>query len=535
MERSSDGERVDVAVVGAGFGGMYMVHRARALGLAVRAFDAADDVGGTWYWNRYPGARCDVESLEYSYSFDEALQREWRWSERYAAQPEILAYARHVADRFELRRDIRFRTRVTGARWDEAAREWVVATDPGEPLRARFLVLASGPLSSTNLPGFPGLDAFEGRTFHTGRWPHEPVSFAGRRVAVIGTGSSAVQMVPVVAREAAALTVFQRTAAYCVPARNGPIDPAHEARVKADYAGFRARNRQQLSAFGSMLPPPEPSALAVDADARRRAFDARWALGGFAFGRTFRDLGTDPRANELAAQYIRDRIAETVADPATARRLTPTHAILCKRLCVDSGYYETFNRPNVRLVSLHEQPIERFEAHGLVAGGEPMRFDDVVFATGFDAMTGSALKIDPVGRDGLRLSQAWRDGPVNCLGLGVAGFPNLFTLVGPGSPSALTNVIVQIEQHVDWVARCIDWLRANGHATIEPTAAAQAAWVEHVNTAMAPTVFSRCDSWYVGANVPGKPRVIMALFGFPAYVQRCEETAAAGYTGYEVG
>jgi cyclohexanone monooxygenase len=535
MEREPEDGRVDVAVVGAGFGGMYMIHRARGLGLAVRAFELADDVGGTWWWNRYPGARCDIESLEYSYSFDEALQHEWRWTERYATQPEILAYARHVADRFDLRRDIRFRTQVTGARWDEAACEWIVETDPVGRTRARFMVLATGPLSSTNLPGFPGVDSFEGRTFHTGRWPHEPPSFAGRRVAVIGTGSSAVQMVPIVAREAAALTVFQRTAAYCVPARNGPIDPAHEARVRADYAGFRARNREQLPAFGSMLPASEPSALAVSDEARDRAFAERWALGGFAFGRTFRDLGIDPRANELAAQFIRDRIAETVRDPETARRLSPTHPILCKRLCVDSGYYETFNLPNVRLVSLREQPIERFDAHGVVAGGEAMRFDDVVFATGFDAMTGSVLKIDPVGREGLRLSQAWRDGPVNCLGIGVAGFPNLFTLGGPGSPSALTNVIVQLEQHVDWVARCIAWLRANGHATIEPTAAAQAAWVEHVNAAMAPTVFSRCDSWYVGANVPGKPRVIMVLFGFPAYVQRCEETAAAGYTGFALG
>jgi cation diffusion facilitator CzcD-associated flavoprotein CzcO len=526
---------LDVAVVGAGFGGMYMVKKARDDGLSVLAFEGGDDVGGTWYWNRYPGARCDVESLEYSFSFDETLQQEWQWTERYAAQPEILAYARHVADRFDLRRDIRFSTRVTSAAWDEATGHWTIVTDRGDTLRARFLVMATGPLSSTNLPGFEGITDFRGRTFHTGRWPHEPVDFTGRRVAVIGTGSSAVQMVPVVAPLAAQLTVFQRTAAYCVPARNGPIDPALEAKVKADYPGFRARNRQMMTAFGSLLPAGTESALEVSDAARERAFAERWAYGGFAFGRTFRDLSSDLRANEHAAQFIRDRIAEIVEDPEVAHRLMPTQPALCKRLCVDSGYYASFNRPNVRLIDLKQAPLERIVPDGIVAGGETLAFDDIVFATGFDAMTGSLLKVDPVGRDGLRLSQAWRDGPVNYLGLTVAGFPNLFTLVGPGSPSAFTNVIMQIEQHVEWVAGCIRWLRANDRSSIEATPDAQTAWTAHVNASAGQTVFSHCNSWYVGANVPGKPRMMMALLGFPPYVQRCEEAVRGGYTGFEVG
>jgi len=525
----------DVLIVGAGFAGLYMLHRARQLGLSARVFEAASGVGGTWYWNRYPGARCDIESLEYSYAFSEALQQEWHWSERYATQAEILRYAEHVADRFDLRRDIRFDTRVVSGDFDEARGRWTVRTDGGEEACAQFLVMATGPLSTANVPSLEGLASFAGRTFHTGRWPHEPVDFHGRRVGIVGTGSSAVQMVPIVAHQARQLVVFQRTPAYAVPAHNGPMDPAHEARIKADYAGFRARNRRMISGFGSGVPRHPVSALDVPPEERARVFEERWRIGGFAFGSAFNDLILDERANATAAQFIRDKIRATVHDPAVARRLMPRHAVMCKRLCVDSGYYETFNRPNVRLVDLNEHPLEAVTPGGIRAGGEEHALDDLVFATGFDAVTGTLLGMDLHGRGGLSLREKWRAGPVNYLGLGTAGFPNFFMLVGPGSVSAFTNVIVQIEQQVEWVGDCIAALRARGLATIEPTRDAEDAWVAHVNAAMSRTIYPTCNSWYVGANIPGKPRMMMVLMGFPAYAQKCDEVAARGYEGFRLG
>jgi cation diffusion facilitator CzcD-associated flavoprotein CzcO len=524
----------DLVIVGAGFAGLCMLHRARGLGVSARVFEAADGVGGTWYWNAYPGARCDVESLEYSFSFDEALQQEWHWSERYASQPEILRYANHVADRFELRRDIRFGTRVESAHFDDDTGRWTVRTDRGDVVRAVFVVMACGPLSTANLPAIPGRDTFAGATYHTGRWPHEPVDLSGKRVGVIGTGSSGVQLIPIVAREARELVVFQRTPAYCVPARNAPLDPEHEAAVKADYAGFRARNLKMPTAFGSLHPPLGDSALAVADGERQRLYRERWQVGGFAFGRTFRDLFFSPAANETAARFIRDRIAEIVRDPDTARKLMPTHPLLCKRLCVDTGYYETFNRANVRLVDVNREPIRRITPAGLVAGAVEHPLDALVFATGFDAITGTLLRIDLRGRGGVRLQDRWRDGPLNYLGLTVSGFPNLFMVVGPGSPSAFTNVIMQIEQHVGWIADCIGWMRANGRRTIEASADAEAAWVAHVDAVAAKSVLPNCNSWYLGANVPGKPRMVMALLGFPPYADRCAAVAAAGYEGFRV-
>ena len=386
---------VDLLIVGAGFAGLYMLHKARRMGLEALVLEASPSVGGTWYHNRYPGARVDIQSLEYSYSFDEALQQEWRWSERYAPQPELLRYANHVADRFGLRDGIRLSTCMAGAAFDESAQRWTVHAEGGESFSARFLVMASGPLSAPNRPDFAGLKDFAGPVYHTADWPHEAVDFSGQRVGIVGTGSSAVQAIPLIAQQARELTVFQRTAAYAAPARNGPLDAQLEARVKADYAGFRARNRRMHGGFGSLLPPNPMSALAVPAAERDARFEERWQVGGFAILGAFNDLLTNLASNALLAEFVRGKIRATVQDPNTAALLSPTHTIGCKRLCVDSGYYETFNRPNVRLVDVSTQPIERIDAQGLVTGGQHHGFDALVLATGFDAMTGTMLQAGP--------------------------------------------------------------------------------------------------------------------------------------------
>ena len=531
---------VDVLIVGAGFAGLYMLHKLRGQGLSAQVVEASDSVGGTWNFNRYPGARVDIQSLEYSFGFDEALQQDWRWSERYAAQPELLGYANHVADHFALRDGIQLNTRISSAWFDEAAKRWRVQAeaqaDPSaqtcQSWSARFLVMASGPLSAPNLPDFPGLDNFGGPVYHTARWPREPVDFSGLRVAVVGTGSSAVQLMPLVARQAAELTVFQRTATYAVPAHNGPLDPAFEARIKADYPGFRARNRQMRGGFGSELPPNPGSAEAASPAEREARFEERWQHGGFSLLGAFDDLLLNARSNALAAEFVRGKIRAAVHNPATARLLSPQHTIGCKRLCVDSGYYETFNRANVRLVDVSQHAIDGFTTDGLSTGGNAYHFDALVLATGFDAMTGTLMRLDLRGRAGLPIQQKWAGGPLNYLGLMVVGFPNLFNIAGPGSSSAFTNVIVSIEHHVEWIARCIHDLDAAGLATIEPTATAEADWVAHVNAVAASTLLLSCNSWYLGANIPGKPRMFMPLPGFPAYAERCEAVAANGYPGF---
>ncbi|HET7528148.1 MAG TPA: NAD(P)/FAD-dependent oxidoreductase, partial [Burkholderiaceae bacterium] len=475
------GETLDVIVVGAGFGGLYALHKLRASGLRTLVLEAAPSVGGTWWANRYPGARVDIQSLEYSYSFDEALQQQWHWSERYASQPELLRYANHVADRFDLRRDIALGTRVEQAHFDEAAALWRVRSADGRRWSARFIVTAIGPLSTPNTPAFDGLSSFGGRTLHSAAWPHEPVDFSGRDVAVVGTGSSAVQLIPIIAEHARTLSVFQRTAAYAVPARNGPLDPEREARIKADYAGFRARNRRMRAGFGSELAPHPLPTMQVSAPEREAMFEQRWQIGGFSLLGAFVDTLTDLRANEACAEFVRDKIRQIVRDPVVAQRLCPTHPIGCKRLCVDTGYYDTYNRANVTLVDVSGAPIERITPRGLVTGGREHRVDTLVLATGFDAFTGPLTRIDLRGRDGLHIRDKWRGGPLNYLGLTVAGFPNLFNLVGPGSTSAFTAVIAAIEQHVDWIADCIGWLDARGHHTIEASAEAEARWVHWVN------------------------------------------------------
>ena len=520
--------------MGAGFAGLYMLYKARLQGLRAQVLEAADSVGGTWYHNRYPGARVDIQSMEYSFGFDEALQQEWHWSERYAPAAELLRYANHVADRFGLRDGIALNTRVRSLLWDEASHTWQVASEQGGHWQARFVVMASGPLSSPNTPAFKGLEVFKGPVYHTADWPKTPVDFTGQRVAVVGTGSSGVQSIPLIAQQAAHLTVFQRTAAYAVPAHNGPLDPAFEAHIKSDYPGFRQRNWLMNGGFGSEYPPNMVSALRVSEAERQARFEERWQVGGFALLGAFSDLLRSPVANEMAAEFVRGKIRSIVKDPATANLLSPHHTIGCKRLCVDTGYYATFNRPNVQLVDISQAPIDEITPHGLRTGGQDYTFDALVLATGFDAITGSVMRLDLRGRGGLRIQDKWKPGPLNYLGLMTAGFPNLFHVAGAGSTSAFTNVIVSIEHHVNWISDCLAWLKAQGRTTIEATLQAETDYVAHVNQVAAGTVMLTCNSWYLGANIPGKPRMFMPLVGFPPYVQKCAEVARSGYAGFAV-
>ena len=524
----------DVLIVGAGFGGLYMLHRARQLGLSALAVDKAGDVGGVWYWNRYPGARCDVESMQYSYSFDEALQQEWKWGERFAAQPQIMAYAAHVAERFDLRRHIRFNTGVTAAHYDEAAARWQVHTDRGERISARFCIMATGCLSATRRPELTGLDSYRGQTYHTGDWPHDGVDFSGQRVGVIGTGSSGIQVIPMLAAQAAQLVVFQRTPNFSVPARNAPMDEDYERSWKDNYAALRERARVDTTS-GTVYDKSTQKAHEVAPPDRQREYERRWKKGGVNFMHSFTDLLVDERSNATAADFVRAQIRATVRDPAVADLLAPKdHPIGAKRICVDTDYYATYNRANVTLVDLRAAPIERVTPMGLqTRDGQEHRLDSIVFATGYDAMTGALLNIDITGRGGRKLVAEWQGGPRSCLGLMVAGFPNLFTVTGPGSPSVLSNMIFAIEQHVDWITRCMGWMRARGLATIEADAQAQEDWVAHVNEVADKTLFPRANSWYVGANVPGKARVFMPYAGgVVPYRRKCDDVAAKGYQGF---
>jgi cation diffusion facilitator CzcD-associated flavoprotein CzcO len=531
-QEAAKASTVDAVIVGAGFAGMYMLHRLRGLGLSVRVFEAASGVGGTWFWNRYPGARCDVESMQYSYSFLNELQQEWKWSERFSAQPEILRYANHVADRLDLRRDIEFDTRVTDAVYDEAAGLWQIRTDRGETVSARFCVMATGCLSAARTPDFKGMESFRGETYHTGEFPHEGVDFTGKRVGVIGTGSSAIQAIPVIAEQAAHLTVFQRTPNFSIPSRNTPMPAEYEQQWKANYPEQREKARQMRTGVLNEL--NEKSAMEVDAQERRRIFEDRWAQGGTAFMVSFADLITNKASNDTAVAFVHDKIRATVKDPAVAELLLPkNHPIGTKRICVDTHYYQTYNRPNVTLVDIKDAPIEEITPNGLRTGGREYELDAIVFATGFDAMTGALLKMGIVGRGGRSLAEKWAEGPRTYLGVMTAGFPNLFLITGPGSPSVLSNMIVSIEQHVDWVVGCVSDLRAGGLNSIEATAEAENAWVEHVNEVADRTLYPSANSWYVGANVPGKPRVFMPYIGgVGTYRQKCTEIAAQGYTGF---
>jgi cyclohexanone monooxygenase len=526
-------ETYDVVVVGAGFAGMYMLFKLRGMGLSVRVYEQGSDVGGTWYWNRYPGARCDVESMQYSFSFSDELQQEWDWSERYAPQPEILRYANHVADRFNLRSDIQLDTRVERAIFDETTNAWSVTTSDGRTVTAKYVVLATGCLSNARMPDIRDLPDFKGKVYHTGHWPHEPVDFSGQRVGVIGTGSSAIQSVPVIAAQASHLTVFQRTANFSIPARNAALTPEEREAFRAKYPEIRRFAREEAR-NGIYTELPDRGALDDGDNERRSKYESRWARGGLTFMSVYNNLALDKAANDTAADFVRDKIAGIVRDPGTAKLLQPnTHPIGTKRICIDTDYFETFNRPNVTLVDIRSNPIEQILPNAVRSGGKDHEVDALVLATGFDAMTGSVAKIDIVGRNAQTLNQKWAEGPKTYLGLMSAGFPNLFVITGPGSPSVLSNMIVSIEQHVDWIADAIGWMRGRGYATIEADRDAEDEWVAHVNEVAHSTLYPQANSWYMGANVPGKPQIFMPYIGgVGAYRQICNDVAARGYEGF---
>jgi cyclohexanone monooxygenase len=525
----------DAIVIGAGFAGLYMVHRLREQGMSVRGFEAGGGVGGTWFWNRYPGARCDSESMYYSYSFLPELEQEWPLEERYPGQPKILAYLEHVADRLNLRDHFTFHARITSARYDEDHGHWTVRTAGGAEASATYLVTAVGCLSAANVPDFPGAEEFGGLTLHTGNWPHEPVDLAGKRVGVIGTGASAIQAIPVIAEQAGQLTVFQRTAQFTIPAANGPLDPQLTALWKQNYREWRRRARH--SRAGIPYPASTISALEVTPEQRRATFEGGWEQGGFMFSAgSFNDLVVDPRANELAAEFVRSKIDEIVDDPAVADRLKPrSFPFGTKRLPLDTNYYQTFNRPNVELVDLRDTPIEAITAGGIRTTAASYPLDVIVYATGFDALTGPLLALNLQGRGGRALAEAWADGPKTYLGLAVPGFPNLFTITGPGSPSVLSNMPVSIEQHVEWISDCLAYLRRHGVATIEAQPGAMERWTDHVQEVAGRTLYPRAASWYMGANIPGKPRLFLPYIGgVGPYRDQCDDVAAHGYEGFEL-
>ncbi len=531
--QNPDREGYDAVIVGAGLAGLYQLYRLRQLGLHTRVIEAADGVGGTWFWNRYPGARCDVESLSYSYSFSPELEQDWEWTEKYPTQPEILRYLNHVAERFDLTRDITFSTRVLSARYHEAEARWTLRTDTGSTLTAQFVIMATGCLSASKLPEVPGLERYRGRTHYTARWGKDEVRFDGLKVGVIGTGSSGIQSIPVIAGQAADLTVFQRTPNFSMPARNRPLEPDEVAAMKANYRAWR--EAQRTSRAGIPMPEATESALAATPDERTARYQAAWEKGDLvSLGGCYVDILIDSAANETAAEFIRSKIRAVVHDPEVAETLSPrSFPFGTKRPCLDTGYYATFNRPNVHLVDLRKTPMIEFTEAGLRTSAAEFEFDAIVFATGFDAMTGALAAIDIRNGNGVSLSSQWTSGPRTYLGLSMAGFPNLFTITGPGSPSVLSNMVVSIEQHVEWISDCIGYLREHSYAAIEATETAQAEWVQHVADVGSLTLFPRASSWYMGANVPGKPRVFLPYVGgVGLYRQKCDEVAVNGYDGF---
>ena len=525
-------ETTDVVVVGAGFAGLYMLHRLRGLGVRAVVFEAGDDVGGTWYWNRYPGARVDVECVNYSFSFSSELEQDYPWGERYAPQPEILKYARHVADRFNLRRDIRFGARVTAARYDEPSTTWRVQTNRGDDVTARHVVMATGCLSASKMPEIPGTETFRGQSYHTAHWPHAGVDFTGLRVGLIGTGSSGVQSIPVIAGQAADLTVFQRTPAYSLPARNRPLHPGELEGVQARYGEWRAAQRK--SGFGVATPTPTKSALEVSDEELNETLEAAWESGSLTNLLTcYTDTAVSQEANDRVRGFIHDKIKQIVKDPQTAQDLCPTYPVGTKRPCLDTSYFETYNRDTVHLVNLRRTPLVEVTERGIRTSDREYEFDAIVYATGFDAMTGSLTRVDIRGKDGVSLKDEWQAGPRTYLGIASAGFPNLFMITGPGSPSVLTNMMMSIEQHVDWVTDAIVHLNEAGLNAIEPTRQAQDAWVDHVNEIASYTLFPKANSWYMGANVPGKTRVFMPYAGgLDVYRVKCADVAANDYEGF---
>ena len=533
VDQASEQQTVDVVVVGAGFSGLYLLQRLRGLGLSAVAFEAADDVGGTWYWNRYPGARCDIPTTDYTYSFDPALEQEWTWSEKYATQPEILAYLQFVTDRYDLRRDIRFSTRVEAAKWDDATSRWRVRTDRGDDVECRFFVMATGCLSLPKKPDIEGADSFAGETYLTGLWPHEGVDFTGKRVAVIGTGSSGIQSIPLIAEQAAQLTVFQRTPNFSIPAGNGPAPEDRLKELAADRDTYREAAKRSRGGIPNEV--TEITAAMAPDDVRRQRFESAWSSGElFQILGVFADQGVNPESNQIVAEMIREKIRAVVHDPDTADALCPKdHYFGTKRPCLDTNYYQTFNLPHVRLVDLRKTPITRITETGVESTDDTFDVDAIVFATGFDAMTGPLFAVDIHGHDGLALREKWADGPSTYLGLTSVGFPNFFTITGPGSPSVLSNMAVSIEQHVEWVTDAIAHLRDQGYDVIEPTPTAEAGWNQHVDDCASITLHPTANSWYMGANVPGKPRVFYPYIGgVDSYRAACEEVVDRGYLGF---
>jgi cyclohexanone monooxygenase len=527
----------DAVIIGAGFSGLGMLKFLRdKLGLRVRVYEAGDTVGGTWYWNRYPGARCDSDSYIYCFTWDHDLLQEWDWSERYPEQPEILSYLEHVAARHDLKRDIEFSTRVIAGAFDESRNLWTLHTDNGGSVAARYLITAVGTLSTTNIPKFRGLETFQGKWYHTSRFPKAGVDFTGKRVAVVGTGATAVQGIPEISLQAKHLTVFQRTPNYCVPARNGKVDPEVVRGRKADYDNIVTRIRESF--FGQEHYFIAKSVLETTPEEREHEFDRMWDAGGFAFWlANYEDMFFSQEANDLIADYLKRKIRQTVKDPTVAEKLIPkNHPYGTKRQPLDTNYFETFNKPNVLLVdAATDGAIEEVTAKGIRCGGKEYEFDIIVFATGFDAMTGPLISLNLKGRGGRTLTQEWADGPRTYLGVAIAGFPNLFTITGPQSPSVLTNMPVAIEQHVEWITGCIDWMRLHGKHVIEATPEAQDAWVAHVNEEVSATLMPQANSWYMGANIVGKPRTFLPYLdpaGIGGYRKRCDDIAAAGYEGF---
>ena len=528
---------LDAVVIGGGFAGLYMNYRLRdKLGMSVQVYEAGDGVGGTWYWNRYPGARCDSESYMYCFSFDKQLMQEWEWSGKYPEQPEILRYLNHVADRFDLRRNMQFNTRVTAAHFNEATERWDIETDTGEHVTAQFLITGIGCLSAGQIPNIKGRETFAGDSYHTGSWPHEGVDLTGKRVGVIGTGSSGVQSIPVIARQAEHLYVFQRTPQFTIPARHGTVDKAFLDEVKSDYDAIYEKAR--WSAGGFPIDVIDRPALSVDPEERREIYEKGWAEGGFRFVYgSFMDIATDRRANDTASEFIRSKIREIVKDPETAEKLVPVdHPFTSKRALIDTDYFDTYNRDNVTLVDIRHAPIQEITPTGIRTEDGDYDLDIIVFATGFDAMTGAFNRIDIRGRDGVALKEKWSAGPKTYLGVASAGFPNLFMITGPGSPSVLSNMPVSIEQHVEFISGVIEHLHERAVPVIEADETAEVQWVAHVNEIAEQTMFMLADSWYLGANIPGKPRVFMPYSGgVGTYRTKCDEVKAAGYEGFVIG
>jgi cation diffusion facilitator CzcD-associated flavoprotein CzcO len=523
---------VDAIVVGAGFAGLRALHTLRKIGLKVTVLEAGEDVGGVWYYNCYPGARCDVESFDYSYRFSPDLEQEWRWSERYAQQPEILRYIHHVADRFDLRKDVLLNTRMARSEFNEATSRWAVTAEDGRQWSARFVVMCVGQLSLTKRPDYPGQETFKGEIIHSGVWPKRNVELEGKRVAIIGTGSSGMQMTPVIAQVAKHLTVFQRTPNYSVPAANAPVSDEEDRRVKANYRARREQAANSPSGLGFL--PNKTSALDASPEEREVVYEAAWNRLGFGFALAYYDILLSKPANDTAAAFVRRKIESVIDDPVLRDKLTPKdHAFGSRRPSVDSGYFQAFNRPNVELADIREAPIVEFTPEGIRTTARLHEFDVIIFATGFDVFTGSLLKPDIVGRGGLTLKQKWSAGPITYLGIGVADFPNLFIVVGPGSPSLLSNVLVSTEEQLDWLGDLIKKMEAENIAEFEATHQAERDWVKHVNDRAQETLYPTANSFYVGAEIPGKPRVFMpysgGVRGYRRILQKC---ATDGYEGF---